>query len=152
MMFLKAFIVGGLICVIGQLLIDLTKLTPAKILVLFVCVGVLLGGLGIYQHLIDFAGAGATVPLTGFGASLAKGVKEAIQKDGFLGVVAGPLQACAVGVTVAMLSALAVALICRPKDKGWVNVKRRQQPPFSYLYFKLPLKIQAYTNFQNHFL
>lgn len=83
MMFLKAFIVGGLICVIGQLLIDLTKLTPAKILVLFVCVGVLLGGLGIYQHLIDFAGAGATVPLTGFGASLAKGVKEAIQKDGF---------------------------------------------------------------------
>ena len=75
MMFLKAFIVGGLICVIGQLLIDLTKLTPAKILVLFVCIGVLLGGLGIYQHLIDFAGAGATVPLTGFGASLAKGVK-----------------------------------------------------------------------------
>ena len=118
MMFLKAFIVGGLICVIGQLLIDLTKLTPAKILVLFVCIGVLLGGLGIYQHLIDFAGAGATVPLTGFGASLAKGVKEAIQKDGFLGVVAGPLQACAGGVTVAMLSALAVALICRPKDKG----------------------------------
>ena len=87
MMFLKAFIVGGLICVIGQLLIDLTKLTPAKILVLFVCIGVLLGGLGIYQHLIDFAGAGATVPLTGFGASLAKGVKEAIQKDGFMGVV-----------------------------------------------------------------
>ena len=110
MMFLKAFIVGGLICVIGQLLIDLTKLTPAKILVLFVCIGVLLGGLGIYQHLIDFAGAGATVPLTGFGASLAKGVKEAIQKDGFMGVVA-------VGIIVAMLSGLTVALICRPKDK-----------------------------------
>ena len=117
MMFLKAFIVGGLICVIGQLLIDLTKLTPAKILVLFVCIGVLLGGLGIYQHLIDFAGAGATVPLTGFGASLAKGVKEAIQKDGFMGVVAGGLQAYAVGITVAMLSGLTVALICRPKDK-----------------------------------
>lgn len=117
MMFLKAFIVGGLICVIGQLLIDLTKLTPAKILVLFVCIGVLLGGLGIYQHLIDFAGAGATVPLTGFGASLAKGVKEAIQKDGFMGVVAGGLQVCAVGITVAMLSGLTVALICRPKDK-----------------------------------
>ena len=117
MMFLKAFIVGGLICVIGQLLIDLTKLTPAKILVLFVCIGVLLGGLGIYQHLIDFAGAGATVPLTGFGASLAKGVKEAIQKDGFMGVVAVGLQACAVGITVAMLSGLTVALICRPKDK-----------------------------------
>ena len=94
MMFLKAFIVGGLICVIGQLLIDLTKLTPAKILVLFVCIGVLLGGLGIYQHLIDFAGAGATVPLTGFGASLAKGVKEAIQKDGFMGVVAGGNYRC----------------------------------------------------------
>ena len=117
MMFLKAFIVGGLICVIGQLLIDLTKLTPAKILVLFVCIGVLLGGLGIYQHLIDFAGAGATVPLTGFGASLAKGVKEAIQQDGFMGVVAGGLQACAIGITVAMLSGLTVALICRPKDK-----------------------------------
>lgn len=117
MMFLKAFIVGGLICVIGQLLIDLTKLTPAKILVMFVCLGVVLGGLGIYQHLIDFAGAGATVPLTGFGAALAKGVKEAVQKDGFLGVVTGGLQACAAGVTVAILSGLAVALVCKPKDK-----------------------------------
>ncbi len=116
-MFIKAFIVGGLICVIGQLLIDYTKITPAKILVLFVCVGVLLGGLGIYQKLIDFAGAGATVPLTGFGAALAKGVKEAIQKDGFLGVITGGFQACAAGVTVAMLSGLVVALVCRPKDK-----------------------------------
>lgn len=117
MMFVKAFIVGGLICVIGQLLIDYTKMTPARILVLFVCVGVLLGGLGIYQKLIDFAGAGATVPLTGFGAALAKGVKEAIQKDGFLGVITGGFQACAAGVTVAMLSGLVVALVCRPKDK-----------------------------------
>lgn len=116
-MFLKAFIVGGLICVLGQLLIDLTKLTPAKILIMFVCLGVVLGGLGIYQHLIDFAGAGATVPLTGFGAALAKGVKEAVQKDGFLGVVTGGLQACAAGVTVAILSGLAVALVCKPKDK-----------------------------------
>lgn len=116
-MFLKAFIVGGLICVLGQLLIDLTKLTPAKILVMFVCLGVVLGGFGIYQHLIDFAGAGATVPLTGFGATLAKGVKEAVQKDGFLGVVTGGLQACAAGVTVAILSGLAVALVCKPKDK-----------------------------------
>lgn len=116
-MFLKAFIVGGLICVLGQLLIDLTKLTPAKILVMFVCLGVVLGGFGIYQHLIDFAGAGATVPLTGFGAALAKGVKEAVQKDGFLGVVTGGLQACAAGVTVAILSGLAVALVCKPKDK-----------------------------------
>lgn len=117
MMFVKAFIVGGLICVIGQLLIDYTKMTPARILVLFVCVGVLLGGLGIYQKLIDFAGAGATVPLTGFGAALAKGVKEAIQKDGFLGVITGGFQACAAGVTVAMLSGLVVALVSRPKDK-----------------------------------
>ena len=89
MMFLKAFIVGGLICVIGQLLIDLTKLTPARILVLFVCLGVLLGGLGIYPRLVDFAGAGATVPLTGFGNALAEGVREAVKKDGFLGVITG---------------------------------------------------------------
>lgn len=114
---LKAFVVGGLICVIGQLLIDLTKMTPARILVLFVCLGVLLGGLGLYQPLVDFAGAGATVPLTGFGNALAKGVKEAVQKDGFLGVVTGGFTACAAGVTVAMLSGLVVSLICRPKDK-----------------------------------
>lgn len=118
MMFLKAFLVGGLICVIGQLLIDLTKLTPAKILVLFVCLGVLMGGIGVYQPLVEFAGAGATVPLTGFGNSLARGVKEAIQKDGFLGIITGGFTACAAGVTVAMLSGLIVALICRPKDKG----------------------------------
>ncbi len=117
MIFLKAFVVGGLICVVGQLLIDLTKLTPAKILVLFVCLGVLLGGIGVYQRLVDFAGAGASVPLTGFGAALAKGVKEAIQQDGFLGVITGSFQACAAGVTVAILSGLTVSLICRPKDK-----------------------------------
>lgn len=117
MIFLKAFVVGGLICVVGQLLMDLTKLTPARILVLFVCLGVLLGGIGVYQHLVDFAGAGATVPLTGFGASLAKGIKEAVAKDGFLGVITGGLQACAAGITVAMLSGLTVALICKPKDK-----------------------------------
>lgn len=117
MIFLKAFVVGGLICVIGQLLIDLTKLTPARILVSFVCIGVLLGAIGVYQPLVEFAGAGATVPLTGFGASLANGVKEAVQKDGFLGVISGGLQACAAGVTVAILSGLAVALICKPKDK-----------------------------------
>ena len=83
MMFLKAFIVGGLICVIGQLLIDLTKMTPARILVSFVVIGVILGALGIYQPLVDFAGAGATVPLTGFGNALARGVREAIKEDGF---------------------------------------------------------------------
>ena len=118
LMFVKAFIVGGIICVIGQLLIDLTKLTPAKILVMFVCLGVLLGAVGVYQPLVDFAGAGATVPLTGFGNALAKGVKEAIQKDGFLGVITGGLNACSAGVTVAMISALVVALICKPKDKS----------------------------------
>ena len=117
MMFLKAFLIGGLICVVGQLLIDLTKMTPARILVLFVCLGVLLGGIGLYPKLVDFAGAGATVPLTGFGNALAEGGRESIRKDGFLGVITGGFQACAAGVTVAMLSGLVVALVCRPKDK-----------------------------------
>lgn len=117
MIFLKAFLIGGLICVIGQLLIDYTKLTPAKILVTFVVLGVILGGLSLYEPLVEFAGAGATVPLTGFGNSLAKGVKEAIQKDGFLGVITGGLSACAAGVTVAMMSGLIVAAIFRAKDK-----------------------------------
>lgn len=118
MMFLKAFIVGGLICVIGQLLIDLTKMTPAKILVLFVCLGVLFGAFGIYDKLVDFAGAGATVPLTGFGNSLANGVKEAIREQGFTGIITGGLSACAGGVTVAVLSGLLVALVARSKDKS----------------------------------
>lgn len=117
MMLIKAFVVGGLICVVGQLLIDLTKLTPAKILVLFVCLGVLLGGIGLYSKLVEFAGAGATIPLTGFGNALAKGVKEAVQRDGFLGIITGGFQACAAGVTTAMLSGLIVAMIARPKDK-----------------------------------
>ncbi len=117
MMFLKAFIVGGLICVIGQILIDLTKLTPAKILVLFVCLGVVLGGFGIYDKLVDFAGAGATIPLTGFGNALANGVKDAIRENGFTGVITGGFTACAGGVTVAMLSGLVVSMIARPKDK-----------------------------------
>lgn len=118
MLFLKAFVVGGLICVIGQLLIDLTKMTPAKILVLFVCLGVLLGAFGIYDKLVDFAGAGATVPLTGFGNSLANGVKEAIREQGFTGIITGGLSACAGGVTVAVLSGLLVALVARSKDKS----------------------------------
>ncbi len=117
MMFLKAFLVGGLICVIGQLLIDLTKLTPAKILVLFVCLGVVLGGFGIYDKLVDFAGAGATIPLTGFGNALANGVKDAVRENGFTGVITGGFTACAGGVTVAMLSGLVVSMIARPKDK-----------------------------------
>ncbi len=117
MIFLKAFLVGGLICVIGQLLIDLTKLTPARILVLFVCLGVLLGGLGLYDKLVDFAGAGATIPLTGFGNSLANGVKKAVSEQGFLGIVTGGLTACAGGVTVAVISGLIVALFCKSKEK-----------------------------------
>lgn len=117
MIFLKAFLIGGLICVIGQLLIDLTKMTPARILVLFVCLGVLFGALGWYDKLVDFAGAGATIPLTGFGNALANGVKEAIQKDGFIGIITGGFTACAGGVTVAMLSGLIVSMIAKPKDK-----------------------------------
>ena len=117
MIFLYAFLVGGIICVIGQLLIDLTKLTPARILVLFVCLGVLLGAFGWYDKLVDFAGAGATIPLTGFGNSLANGVKEAIQEYGFIGIITGGLTACAGGVTVAVLSGLIVSMIARPKDK-----------------------------------
>ena len=117
-MFLKPFIVGGLICVIGQLLIDLTKMTPAKILVLFVCLDVLLGAFGIYDKLVDFAGAGATVPLTGFRNSLANGVKDAIREQGFTGIITGGLSACAGGVTVAVLSGLVVALVARSKDKS----------------------------------
>lgn len=117
MMFIKAFVIGGLICVIGQLLIDYTKLTPARILVLFVCLGVLLGGVGVYDKLVDFAGAGATLPLTGFGNALADGVKTAIREKGFLGVVTGSLSACGGGVTVALLCGLVVAFVTKPKDK-----------------------------------
>ena len=117
MIFLYAFFVGGIICVIGQLLIDLTKMTPARILVLFVCLGVLFGAFGWYDKLVDFAGAGATIPLTGFGNSLANGVKEAIQQYGFIGIITGGLTACAGGVTVAVLSGLVVSMIARPKDK-----------------------------------
>ncbi len=116
-MCLKAFLVGGLICVIGQLLIDITKLTPAKILVLFVCTGVLLGAFGIYDRVVDFAGAGATIPLIGFGNTLATGVHDAIKENGFLGVITGPLTACAGGVTVAILSGLITAFVTKPKDK-----------------------------------
>lgn len=117
LMCLKAFVVGGLICVAGQLLIDKTKLTPARILVLFVCLGVVLGGLGLYDKLVDFAGAGATIPLTGFGNTLANGVKEGIRKDGFMGVITGSLSACAGGVTVALLCGIIVAFVTKPKDK-----------------------------------
>ena len=118
MEYLKAFLVGGFLCLIGQILIDRTKLTPARILVSYVVIGVVLGGLGIYQKIIDFAGAGATVPLTGFGANLAKGVKEAISKDGFLGIFTGGLTACAGGIAAAIIAGLVAGFLFKPKDKA----------------------------------
>ena len=117
MIFLKAFLVGGLICVIGQLLIDWTKLTPARILVSFVVIGVILGGLGVYQPLVEWAGAGATVPLTGFGNTLVQGTKEALREEGALVIITGPLSSASVGITVAMVCGLLVALITKPKSK-----------------------------------
>ena len=116
--YLKAFLVGGCICLIAQLLIDYTKLTPAKILVSFVVLGVILGGIGLYQPLVDFAGAGASVPLLGFGNTLAKGVREAIEESGFLGIFTGGLKATAGGITVAVVAGLLVSLIFKQKDKS----------------------------------
>lgn len=115
--YLKAFLVGGLLCVIGQILIDKTKLTPARILVSYVVIGVLLGAVGLYPKLVDFAGAGATVPLTGFGNLLAKGVKEGVQEKGFLGIFTGGLTASAGGVGAAILFGWLAGLIFKPKDK-----------------------------------
>ena len=116
--YLNAFVVGGILCVIGQILIDKTKLTPARILVSYVVAGVLLGGIGLYKPLVDFAGAGATVPLTGFGYNLAKGVKEAIAEDGFIGIFTGGLKSTAGGIAAAITAGLLVSLIFRPKDKS----------------------------------
>lgn len=116
--YVKAFLVGGLLCLIGQILIDKTKLTPARILVSYVVIGVILGAIGIYQPIVDFAGAGATVPLTGFGNTLAKGVKEAIQKDGFLGIFTGGLEAAAGGITAAIFAGLVAGFLFKPKDKS----------------------------------
>ena len=117
MQLLKCFVVGGIICIIGQILIDKTKLTPARILVLFVTVGAILGGLGIYQHLINFAGAGATVPLTGFGANLAKGAIEEVQKIGLLGAFTGGVKASAGGIAAAIFFGYIASLIAKPKIK-----------------------------------
>jgi len=114
---LKCFVVGGIICVIGQILIDKTKLTPARILVLFVTVGAILGGLGIYQYLIDFAGAGATVPLTGFGANLAKGAMQEVQNSGLLGAFIGGVKASAGGIAAAVFFGYLASLIAKPKIK-----------------------------------
>ena len=102
----------------GQILIDKTKLTPARILVSYVVVGVLLGGTGIYQKIVDFGGAGATVPLTGFGYNLAKGVTRAVNEQGFLGIFTGGLKSCAGGITAAILAGLVASLLFRPKDKS----------------------------------
>lgn len=114
---LKAFVVGGLICTVGQLLIDFTKMTPAKILVSFVVIGVALGGLGIYEPLVKWAGSGATLPLTGFGYALAKGTKEAVMKDGLLGALSGPLASSSVGIMAAVISGLIASVFARSKDK-----------------------------------
>ena len=116
--YLKAFLVGGALCLIGQILIDKTKLSPARILVGYVVCGVLLGALGIYEPLVDFAGAGASVPLTGFGYTLAKGVKKAVTEDGFLGIFGGGLKATACGITAAIIAGLVVSLLFKPKDKA----------------------------------
>ena len=116
--YVKAFLVGGVLCLFGQILIDKTKLTPARILVSYVVCGVFLTAIGIYKPLVDFAGAGATVPLTGFGYCLANGVKEAVDSDGFLGVLTGGLKSTAGGITAAIVSGLIVSLIFKAKDKA----------------------------------
>lgn len=118
MEYLKAFVVGGLLCVIGQLLIDKTKLTPARILVTYVVAGVALTALGLYPYLVDFAGAGAMVPLTGFGYCLAKGVAAAVAEKGWLGLLSGGLSGTAAGIAAAIFFGLLVALIFKPKSKS----------------------------------
>ncbi len=117
MKYLWAFIVGGLICVIGQILIDKTKLTPARIMVGFVCIGVILGAFGVYEQLIDLAGAGATVPISGFGALLAKGTRQAVDEKGLLGAFTGPLTAGSAGIMAAVLSGLILSYMTKPKPK-----------------------------------
>ena len=114
----KAFLLGGAFCAVGQILIDKTKLTPARILVAYVVAGVILGALGLYQPLVDWGGAGASVPLTGFGNTLAKGVREAVEQDGLLGALTGGLKAAAGGITAAIFFGLLASFLCKPKDKS----------------------------------
>lgn len=116
-MFIKAFLVGGGLCVVGQLLIDLTKLTPARILTMYVVAGVVLSALGLYEPLAEWAGAGASVPLTGFGHLLAKGVRDAIGEKGLLGVFTGGFTAAAGGICAAVFFGLVIALVCKSKEK-----------------------------------
>ena len=118
MEYLKAFLCGGALCLIGQILIDKTKLTPARILVSYVVIGVILGAVGIYKPFAEFAGAGASVPLTGFGNTLAKGVREAVDRDGFLGIFTGGLKAAAGGITAAIFCGLLMSFLFKPKDKS----------------------------------
>lgn len=115
--YLWCFLCGGLLCAVGQVLIDLTKLTPARILSGYVVAGVILQAAGVYQPLVDWAGAGATVPLTGFGYSLARGVAKAMEEKGLLGVLTGGLTATAGGIAAAVVFALIMALLCKPKEK-----------------------------------
>ena len=114
---IKCFIVGGLICVVGQILIDKTKLSPARILVIFVTTGVILGGVGLYQFVVDFAGAGATVPLTGFGYNLAKGTIQAVQENGLIGAFTGGLKASSGGIAAAVFFGYIASLIAKPRMK-----------------------------------
>lgn len=116
--YLKAFMVGGSLCLIGQILIDKTKLTPARILVSYVVIGVFLGAVGIYKPLTEFAGAGASVPLTGFGNTLARGVREAVSQQGFLGIFTGGLKASAGGITAAIFCGLIASFLFKAKDKS----------------------------------
>ena len=117
MLLLRCFAVGGALCVIGQILIDKTKLTPARILVIYVTTGVILGGLGIYKYLVDFAGSGATVPLTGFGYNLAKGTIEAVKENGLIGAFTGGLKASAGGIAAAVFFGYIASLVSKPKMK-----------------------------------
>ena len=116
--YLKAFLIGGILCLIGQILIDKTKLTPARILVSYVVIGVFLSAIGLYAPLTEFAGAGASVPLTGFGHSLAKGAREAVDKKGLLGAFTGGLESCAGGIAAAIFAGLLASLIFKAKDKS----------------------------------
>ncbi len=115
---INAFWVGGLICVIGQILIDKTKLTPARILTSFVVAGVILGALGLYEPLVDFAGAGATVPLSGFGYTISQGVKKAVNLQGFLGIFTGAVTASAAGITAALVFSFGISLFAKSEDKA----------------------------------
>ena len=118
LMYIKVFLMGGLLCLVGQVLIDYTKLTPARILTIYVVAGVALSALGLYQPLVDWAGAGATVPLTGFGHALAKGIRQAVAEKGLLGIFTGGFTAAAAGLCAAVFFGLIVSLVFKPKAKG----------------------------------